>query len=64
MTSSISSGLEPHKEDLEIFFWAARELLRLALLTVATAFCIVALLQGEIPGIRELAMLIAWLFSR
>lgn len=62
--TSTSSRLGPRKEDLEIFFWAARELLKLALLTVATAFCIVALLQGEIPGIRELAMLIAWLFAR
>jgi hypothetical protein len=64
MSSSTPSGLGPHKEDLEVFFWAAREVLKLALLTVATAFCIVALIHGEIPGARELVLLGSWLFSR
>jgi hypothetical protein len=64
MNSSTPSRLGPHKEDLEIFFWAARELLKLSLLTAATVFCIVALCNGEIPGVRELVMLTSWLFSR
>lgn len=42
--------IERRREELELFFWAARQALSVVVLAALTVYLIVALIEGQLPG--------------
>jgi hypothetical protein len=42
--------IEVRKAERELFFWTARQTLKLVVLAALAAYMVVSLLQGRIPG--------------
>jgi hypothetical protein len=49
--------LEVRRAERELFFWTARESLKLIVLTALTAYFLVSIIEGRIAGYAELLRL-------
>jgi len=47
--------IEVRKAERELFFWTARQTLKLVVLAALTAYLLVSLLEGRLPGGELLA---------
>jgi hypothetical protein len=58
----LGSGRAPiatRKAERELFFWTARQILRLVLLTALTVYVVVSVVEGRLPGGQLLTRLLA-----
>jgi hypothetical protein len=42
--------IEARRAERELFFWTARQAVKLVVLAAAAAYVVVSLIQGQIPG--------------
>jgi hypothetical protein len=47
--------IEARKAERELFFWTARQTLKLVILAALTAYLVVSLVEGRLPGGELLA---------
>ncbi len=52
--SSSSKGLGLRREERELFFWTARQVLKLVTWTALTIYFVLSLVHGKPAGMREL----------
>jgi hypothetical protein len=57
------SRLDAYRMALEFIFWACREILKLALFGALTTYCIVSLVQGELPWVSEFLSILSRLLE-
>ena len=56
---SAPRAVEPRRAERELFFWTAREALKLIVLAAMTAYFVISLISGHFAGITEVLNLVA-----